>query len=107
MVCTQLLPQFHQLNPLPRFDGLGIYPYNYLLHWKVLKYLIYIYYGGAIQSEVDPGLNHVIVVWFVPSCYSDSAISAYTHMALMKYGCIHMTIQCIDRFSNASYIYKL
>ena len=26
-----------------------------------------------------PVHNHVIVVWFVPSCYSDSASSAHIH----------------------------
>ena len=35
--------------------------------------------GSLIQSEVDPGLNHVIVVWIVPNCESDSAISAHAH----------------------------
>ena len=28
---------------------------------------------------MDPGLNNVIVLWFVPSCESDSVISATTH----------------------------
>ena len=26
-----------------------------------------------------PGHNHVMVFWFVPSCYSDSASSAHIH----------------------------
>ena len=26
-----------------------------------------------------PGHNHVIVLWFLPSCYSDSASSAHIH----------------------------
>ena len=28
---------------------------------------------------MDPSLNHVIVLGFVPSCESDSAIAAHTH----------------------------
>ena len=35
--------------------------------------------GSVIQSEVVLGLNHVKVVWFVPSCYPDLTISALLH----------------------------
>ena len=38
-----------------------------------------IYDGSVIQSELIPGLNHTIVVWIVPICYSDSASSAQLH----------------------------
>ncbi len=42
---------------------------------------IYIYNVSVIQSEVDPGLGHVVVVvvCFVPSCGTDSASSAHAH----------------------------
>ena len=40
---------------------------------------IYIEHGSVIQSEVVFGFNHVIVLWFVPSYESDSAISAHTN----------------------------
>ena len=60
-------------------DEVRMYPHGHPLHWKVVKQSIYIYNVSVIQSELDPGLNHVIVLWFVPSCESDSAISAHTH----------------------------
>ncbi len=49
------------------------------LHLNVLKHFIYILYGSPSCSDVVPGHNHVIVIWFVPSCYSDSASSAHIH----------------------------
>ena len=52
-----------------------MHPYDYQLHQKVLKHFIYIEDGGAIQSEVVPGINHVIVVRFVHNCNPDSASS--------------------------------
>ena len=45
------------------------------MHQNVLKHLIYIYDGSVIHSEVVPGLNYVIVVQFVPSCYPGLASS--------------------------------
>ena len=51
------------------FGGLGIHPYGHPLHQKVLKNFMYIFDGSIIQSEVVLGINHVIVVWFVLSCY--------------------------------------
>ena len=50
------------------FDGLNIHPYGHPLHGKVLKHFIYTSYGSVIQSEVALWLDHVILVWFVPSC---------------------------------------
>ena len=50
------------------------------MHQKVLKYLTYIKDGSLSHSDVFYGHNHVIVVaWFVPSCYSDSASSAHIY----------------------------
>ena len=49
------------------FDGLRMHPYGHSLHQRVLDYFIYIWDKSVIQSEVVPGLNHVIVVWIVPS----------------------------------------
>jgi peroxiredoxin len=50
------------------------------LHRNVLKHFIYILYGSLSHSDVVPGHNqHVIVIWYVPSCYSDSASSAHIH----------------------------
>ena len=60
------------------FDGLGIHPYGHELHGKVLKYFIYSLYGSVIQSEVALCLDHVIVVWFVPSCYP--GLASFTHL---------------------------
>ena len=59
------------------YDGLKIHPYGYPLHGKVLKYFIYSLDVSVIQSEVALGLNHVILVWFVPSCCPDSANSTH------------------------------
>ena len=52
------------------------------------------------------GLNYVIVVWFVYSCYPGSASLTHLH-ALMKEGCIHMAIHCIERCLNTLYTYKM
>ena len=59
------------------FDGLKIHPYGHPLHGNVLKHFIYTLDGSVIQSEVALCLNHVIVVWFVPSCYPSSASSTH------------------------------
>ena len=45
----------------------------------MLTLFIYIYYGSVINIEVVSGLDHAIVVWIVPSCYSDSANSVHLH----------------------------
>ena len=79
MVCTQLLARFSKLNPPPWLDGLEIHPYGHPLHGKVLKHFIYTLDGSVIQSEVALCLNHIIVVWFVPSCYSGLASSTHLH----------------------------
>ena len=70
-------PDSARSTHLHGFDGLGIHLYNYSLHLKYITHFIYIQDGSAIQSEVVPGLNYVIVVWFVPSCYLDSASSTH------------------------------
>jgi branched-subunit amino acid transport protein AzlD len=50
------------------------------LHRNLLKHFIYILYGSLSHSDMVPGYNqHVIVIWYVPSCYSDSASSAHIH----------------------------
>ena len=43
----------------------------------MLKHFIYTLDGSVIQSEVALCLNHIIVVWFVPSCYPSSASSTH------------------------------
>ena len=46
----------------------------------MFKKLTYINNGSIIHSNEVPGHNHAVVVaWFVPSCYSDSASSAHIH----------------------------
>ena len=55
------------------FDEVRVHPYDHSLYWNVIKHLIYIEGGSLIQSELVLGLNHDIVVWIVPNCYSDSA----------------------------------
>ena len=73
MVDTQLLLRLRQLS----FYEVRMYPYVHPLHQNFCKQLIYISYRSLIHSKVVPGLNHVIVVWFVSSCYSDSVSSAH------------------------------
>ena len=46
---------------------------------------MYIYEREVIHSEVVPSLNHIIVVWNIPICYSDLASSAHLH-GLLKPG---------------------
>ena len=70
-------PDSARSTHLHGFDGLGIHLYNYSLHLKYITHFIYIQDGSAIQSEVVPGLNYVIVVQFVPSCYPGSASSTH------------------------------
>ena len=53
------------------------------LHGKVLKHFIYTLDGSIIQAEVALGLNHVIVVWFEPSCYQVQPTQPITSIALM------------------------
>ena len=45
----------------------------------MLKHFIYTLDGSVIQSEVALCLDHVIVVWFVPSCYPVLASSTHLH----------------------------
>ena len=61
------------------FDGLTMHQYGHPLHRKVLKNFIYIQDRCVIQSEVGPGLNYVILVWFVYSCYPGSASLTHLH----------------------------
>ena len=63
------------------FDEVWMHPYDHPLHWKLLEHYIYIYYGSVIHSEVDLGLSLVIfvLVYFIPSCKPDLAISAHTN----------------------------
>ena len=67
------------------FYEVRMHQYFHPLHRNVLKRFMYIKYGSLSHSDVVPDHNHVIVVWFEPSCYSDSASSAaHIYMALMK-----------------------
>ncbi len=61
------------------FDEVWMHPYNYSLHCKLFKHFIYIYYGSVIQSEMVPGLNHAILVWFVCSCHPGSDSLTHLH----------------------------
>jgi hypothetical protein len=61
------------------FYEVRMHQYVHPMHWTVLKHFVYIYDGSLSHSDVVTGHNHVIVVWFVPSCYSDSASSAHLH----------------------------
>ncbi len=62
------------------FYEVRMHLYVHPLHQNVLKHFIYILDESLSHSDVVPGHNHVIVVaWFVPSCYSDSASSAHIH----------------------------
>ena len=51
------------------FYEVMMHQYVHPLHLKVLKHFIYIKDGSPSHSDVFPGNNHVIVIWFVPSCY--------------------------------------
>ena len=59
-----------------------------------------------IRSVLAPSNVHcimVIVTWFVPSFYQDSASSAHIH-GLYEVGCIDMSINCTGMFLNTLYI---
>ncbi len=62
------------------FDEVRRPTYNHPLHRKVLKHFIYIYDVSISHYEVVPSLNHIIMVWFVSSCYSDSVSLAHLHV---------------------------
>ena len=80
MVCTQCLPKIIKLYPPPLLCyGLRIHSYVNPQHGKVLKHFIYILDESLIHSWLALGLNHVILVWFVPSVYPKSAISTPLH----------------------------
>ncbi len=70
-------PDLPRSTHLHGFDGLKMHPYANPLHRKMLKNFIYIKNRFVIQSEVVPGLDYVISVWFVPSCYPGSARSTH------------------------------
>jgi hypothetical protein len=61
------------------FDGQRMHPYGHPLHQKLLKYCIYIKNRCVIQSEVVPGTDYVILVWFVYSCYPGPASLTHLH----------------------------
>ena len=75
---TSCYPGLASSTYLHGFDGLGIHPYDHPLHGKVMNHFIYILYGIVIQYEMAICLSHVIVVWFVPSCYP--GLSSFTHL---------------------------
>ena len=66
-------------TPLHCYYGVRIHSYVHPQHGKVLKHFIYTLDESLIQSGVDLGLNHLILVWFVPSVYQKSAISTPLH----------------------------
>ena len=78
MFCTQLWARFSQLSPPPWLwwsKDASIWQFT-ALEFEFTLYIyiyMYIYDGSLIQSELVLGLNHVIVEWIVPNCYSDSA----------------------------------
>ena len=65
---------------LHSFDGLKTHPYGHPLHCKVMEHLIYIWERSVIQSEMDYCLNHIIVVWFVTSCYPGLGLGERTYI---------------------------
>ena len=81
MVCTQLFSRFSLLNPPPWLwwtRDTFIWPSTELEGSSTLY--IYIWDGSVIQSEVVVlGRNHVIVVLFVPSCYTGLGSSTHLH----------------------------
>ena len=66
-------------TPLHCYYGVRIHSHVHPQHGKVLKHFIYTLDESLIQSRVNLGLNHVIVVWFVPSVYQESVTSTPLH----------------------------
>ena len=66
-------------TPLHCYYGVRIHSYVHPQHGKVLNHFIFILDESLIQSRVNLGLNHVIVLWFVLSDYPKSAISTPLH----------------------------
>ena len=66
-------------TPLHCYYGVRIHSHVHPQHGKVLKHFIYTLDESLIQSGVNLGLNHVIVVWFVPSVYQESVTSTPLH----------------------------
>ena len=92
MVCMvpSCYPDSASSNQLRGFGRLRLHPYGHPLHRKVFEHFIYLWDGSVIQSEVVNGLNHAIVVGFVPSCYTDSASSfhlqSFSGLRMHPYG---------------------
>ena len=76
---ASVYPKSASSSPLHCYYGIRIHSYIHPKHGKVLKNLIYTLDESLIQSGVALGLNHVILVWFVPSVYPKSAISTPLH----------------------------
>ena len=87
------------------FDGIEIHPYGHPLHGNMLKHFIYTLDGSVIQSEVALGLNHVIVVWFEPSCYPGSANSTHHIHSFDGLGIHPYDHPLHGKVMNHSYIY--
>ena len=66
-------------TPLHCYYGVRIHLYVHPQHGKVIKHIIYTLDEIINQSEVDPGLYHVLLVWFVPSAYPKSEIYTPLH----------------------------
>ena len=66
-------------TPLHCYYGVRIHSHVHPRHGKVLKHWIYKLDESLIQSGVNLGLNHVIVVRFKLSDYPKSAISTPHH----------------------------
>ena len=66
-------------TPLNCYYGIRIHSYVNPQHGKVLKHFIYILDESLIQPGVALGLNHVILVWIVPSVFPKTAISTALH----------------------------
>jgi hypothetical protein len=71
--------QNHQFLPPHCYYGVRIHSYLDPQHGKVIKHFIYTLDESIIESEVDLGLYHVILVWFVLSVYPKLEISNLVH----------------------------
>ena len=68
-IVPSVFPKSASSIPLHCYYGIRIHSYVHPQHGKVLKHFIYTLDERLIQSGVALVLNHVILVWFVPSVY--------------------------------------
>ena len=76
---SSVYPKSATYTPLLCYYGVRIHPYHHPLDGKLVKHFIYALDESFFQSGVALVLNHVILVWFVPSVYPQSEIFIYLH----------------------------